>query len=373
MRVFLLGATPSFNVVAYPTIEARLAQTGANTGNQLIAYGLLKPLDFSAVEWDHSKGPRYVNENFDVIVIAAANFLFPGFDFGGMADFIAQTKLPVVMVGLGAQSKDYSTKIPLKPGTERLVRLVAERSKLIGVRGPFTAEVLAEMGIKNVQITGCPSFYMNADAEPVIRKGAWPAAPRIAVNASRDVLSHAFDREKMFEIVTGLISEAVRYDGTFVAQTEREEMILADEPGTPQAEKALESFAAVFAKTAIDPTALRDWAKRQMRVYWSVDRWLDDMRRVDFVIGTRFHGAMTALKVGTPAFVLCHDTRTSEMSKFLGIPHASILDVASLSVADLYASVDVAKMTRRRMELLSLYRDFLDANQLAHKFQREFA
>ena len=52
MKLFLLGATPSFNVPQCDTLEARLAATGGNTGNQLIAYGLLHPLVYEHVEWD---------------------------------------------------------------------------------------------------------------------------------------------------------------------------------------------------------------------------------------------------------------------------------------------------------------------------------
>src|SRR5689334_944636 len=151
MRAFLLGATPSFDVTSTSGPAERLQKTGGNTGNQIIARGLLNVLELEEVSWDYSVGTERVDEEFDVILIAAANFLFPGFDFGGMAAFIENTKLPCVMVGLGAQSKDYSPDIPLKPGTERLVQVVADRSHSIGVRGPFTAEVLKRRGITNVQ------------------------------------------------------------------------------------------------------------------------------------------------------------------------------------------------------------------------------
>src|SRR5579863_2837508 len=175
MKIFLMGATPRFDVEKFGTIAEKLAQTGGNTGNQLIAYGLLKPLVFDDISWDFRVGPNRVSEEYDIILIAAANFLFPGFDFGGMADFIERTDLPVAMVGLGAQSKDYSPRIPLKPGTERLMHVVADRAALI-------AEVLEEMNIRNVQIVGCPSYYMNGDRGELARAGALSDRPKIAVN-----------------------------------------------------------------------------------------------------------------------------------------------------------------------------------------------
>ena len=116
----------------------------------------------------HPHRAQRISAEYDIILIAAANFLFPGFDFGGMAEFIERTDLPVAIVELGAQSKDYSPHIPLKPGTERLMRVVAERAPIIGVRGPFTAQVLDEMNIRNVQIVGCPSYYMNGEGDALV-------------------------------------------------------------------------------------------------------------------------------------------------------------------------------------------------------------
>ena len=368
MKLFLLGATPSFNVPQCDTLEAKLAATGGNTGNQLIAYGLLHPLVYEHVEWDYRKGPDYVDEKFDMILIAAANFLFPGFDFGGMADFIAKTKLPVAVVGLGAQSKDYSPKIELQPGTERLMRVIAERAPCIGVRGPFTAQVLHEMGIDNVQIVGCPSYYMNGENQQFADMKRLSEHPKIAVNASRDVLSHAFDREKLFSVISGLVAEAMRYNGVFIAQTEKEEMILAENPNTPEATAALDRFAAFFDKPISDMSSLREWAALHHRVYWSIEKWLEDMRALDFVTGTRIHGALAALSVGTPAFVLCHDTRTKEMSEFLGVPHAHICDIERIDIRELYDRVDVNAFASRRQQLLPHYRTFMNINGLEYKY-----
>lgn len=368
MNIFLLGATPSFDVTACGTIEQKLARTGGNTGNQLIARGLIHPLVYSKLEWDHTKGPKYVDDNFDVIVIAAANFLFAGFDFSGMADFISRTRLPVVMVGLGAQSNDYSPKIYLKAGTERLIRIVSERTNKIGVRGTFTCDVLSHLGITNTQIVGCPSYYMHGTSMPLTKNYTLPATPNLAINGSRDVLKHAFDRDKMRSVIDNLIAEAIRYDGIFIAQTELEEMILAELPDAPEATNALNRFSTFFANSFIDSTELRHWAKRQTRVFWSVDAWIERMKTIDLVVGTRFHGAMAALIVGKPAFVLCHDTRTSEMSDFLGLPHENIMTINRIDIKEIYSRIDIQAVNGRRSELLEAYKVFLVDNGLKHRF-----
>jgi len=371
MKIFLLGATPRFDLADAPGLRDRLGKTGGNSGNQIIAHGLLKPLVVDSLDWAHRKGPAYVQENFDHILIAAANFLHTGFDFGGMARFIEQTTLPVSIVGLGAQSSTYDPNIELTEGTQRFVKVIAERCARIGVRGPFTAEVLAGMGVDNVQITGCPSYYMNG-AQPggaaAIRAVAFDGATRLAVNGSRDVVRHAFDPQKMRATLHGLIAEALRYDALFVAQTEAEEITMADHPGTADAEAAAGRLVDFYHDSALDPAALRAWALRRSRVFWSVDGWLDAMRDVDFVVGTRFHGAIAALSVGTPAFVLCHDTRTKEMCEFLGLPHQDIRALDRIDAAALYARADFAALQARRDQLTRAYVDFLNINGLKHNF-----
>ncbi len=242
MRLFLYGANPGFDESACDSVEKKLAMTGNNTGNQLIGHGLVRSLVYAHIDWRIRGGPDYVNANFDMVVIPAANFLFPGFDLGGMASFLDQIKLPLAIIGLGAQSNDYTPKMTLKPGTERLIRIVAERAPRIEVRGPFTALVLAEMGIENVQIVGCPSYYMNGDQPAFPTKKALPERPRLAINGSRDVVVHSFDREKMLLTIYGLMAEAVRYDSVFVAQTEKEEMIFGGMPqfrGGPTGSRSL--------------------------------------------------------------------------------------------------------------------------------------
>lgn len=364
MRVFLLGATPSFDLAKHSTIAGKLAATGGNSGNQVIAYGLLKTFQHSAVAWDYSIGPDRVNAEFDVIVVAAANFLFPAFDLGGMADFIARTKLPVVMVGLGAQSNDPTNPaLALKEGTVRLVKVVSERSALIGVRGEYTERVLKHMGINNVQITGCPSYYMPGKAGYQIRNDGFNAQSPIAIHASRDVFKHSFDADKMKAVVFDLYLEAARRKGIFVAQTEVDEITLAESKDQAERDKALAQLMAVF-KDVGHPDIMKPWFESGMRVYWTVPEWTEAMKQYPFVVGTRFHGTMAALHGGTPAVCICHDSRTTEMCEFLGIPNVALKAIDKLDVAAIRANADLAGLTKRYGELYPKYEAFLKANGL---------
>jgi Polysaccharide pyruvyl transferase len=362
MRVFLLGATPSFDMQRYVTPEERLAATGHNSGNQVIADGLLATFRHDSVSWDHSKGAAWANNNADIIVIAAANFLFRGFDFEGMATFLDKTNLPLVVAGLGAQASSFEEEVVLLPGTARLVAIIADRAKLIGVRGEFTRRVLEKRGVRNVQIIGCPSYYFGGPTSKLTAHPL-PERPSISINGSRDVIRHAFDPKLMKDVLKRLVAEAVALDGTCVVQTELPEIRLASGVAGDEADRAAEDVTAAFAGFA-EHGALESWTRRAMRVYWSVPAWRDAMKTVDFSVGTRFHGNMVALQAGTPAVIVCHDTRTAEMSEFLGLPHVSLQDAATYGLQEFYNEVSIPAIAARREELYPAYRSFLSNNGL---------
>jgi polysaccharide pyruvyl transferase WcaK-like protein len=371
MRIFLLGAVPSITPPRGADVQKKLELTGGNTGNAVIAHGLLKQLVYTSISWDHSIPPEQVGEEFDMIVIAAANFIYPKFDFGGMASYIERTGLPVFIVGLGAQSSSYSPVIELMPGTERFLKVVAERAPLIGVRGPFTAEVLAHKGIRNVQVTGCPSYYAEARPPLAWERPRWREGMRITVNASRDVPQHSFDPARMRHVVSGIMSEAVRLGGDFIAQTEMTEIRLAEGAGGDEVAPLLEQMTKLFPE--IDAAALTEWSRSHLKVYYDVEAWSDHMSEYDFVFGTRFHGNMIGLQRGVPCFVIAHDTRTEDMCRFLGLPYASIHEFDEISAERLFERVDPVAVNRRYEQLMPAYAGFLDQNHVPNRFRRAAA
>jgi len=366
LNIFLLGATPEIPPEPGQDPISKLARTGGNTGNQIIAHALLGQIAYSDISWNYQVDPREVHERFDMFVIAAANFLFPAFDFGGMADYIEKADLPVAIVGLGAQARNYDPDIELLPGTERFLKVVAERTVSIGVRGPFTHQVLDRRGIRNVTVTGCPSYYMRGAPVAEFTKPHFDQVRKISVNASRDVIGHAFDAVKMLEIVRGIYRAAIAWDADFIAQSENAEITLADRVPDEGANAALDEICG-FLRGVADDAKVRGWAGEHLRVFFCVADWIDAVRGYDFVFGNRFHGNMVALQHGVPACVVCHDTRTEEMCRFLGLPYVNIVDLKSVDVKALYDKVDAAALNNRYKTLYPQYVDFLRANNLPVK------
>ena len=362
MNIFLLGATPSIVAEATDSPIVKLGKTGGNTGNQIIAHALLSQIEYDDISWQHSIDPRSVKERYDMVVIAAANFLFRSFDFGGMADYIEKADLPVAIVGLGAQSNTYDPNIELMPGTERFVKVIAERAVKIGVRGPYTREVLERRGVHNVTVTGCPSYYMGRTPTLSLTKRDFGAVRRLSVNASRDVVSHAFDSGKMSTVVRDIYRQAIRLDADFIAQSEHAEIILSDGAAAERG-RALDEIATYLHGVA-DDRSVRAWANAHVRTFFDVDQWIDAIREYDFVFGNRFHGNMIALQHGVPACVVCHDTRTEDMCKFLGMPHVNIVDLDGIDVRALYDRVDCVALGERYKTLYPQYIAFLRQNGL---------
>src|SRR3990170_5744203 len=98
-------------------------------------------------------------------------------------------------------------------------------------------------------------------------------------------------------------------------------------------------LASAFAGAA-NPDELMTWLDTHLKVFFSVDEWASAIRRYEFVYGTRFHGCVIALREAVPSLVICHDTRTTEMCEFLGVPHVRLSDVQSVAADELYARAD---------------------------------
>ena len=162
MRYFYIG--PRYHVPANTadTISALLPGAGGNSGNLLIGNALHKQLGVETLSQPlRTFDKKKIEEDYDMIVIGASNFLFEGFDFGSHAKFLDEVQLPVTIIGLGAQAPSYDKKINIPEGTQRFVRIISERSATLGVRGHYTAQVLNDIGIKNVRAIGCPSMYWS--------------------------------------------------------------------------------------------------------------------------------------------------------------------------------------------------------------------
>lgn len=367
-RVLLMGASYEVPMLEQRSVEDCFNATGRNTGNLLIGNGLVSHLEYNRLEtYKYKMTPEYIQENFDRVAIAAANFLHPKFDFSVYSDMLEKISLPVLLVGLGAQSPSADLDIEGIPrGTWRLVEIAAERSASVGVRGAFTAEVLHRHGIRNVKVTGCPSLYTSAAVTRRIRRPGMLDVAKVLVNGSRNVTAHSMDTQAALRVEKALLGFAMKGGSHFVYQNEEPEIQISKGVEVENQEKQLQSLAKFFGVTAED---FLSYTQSKGRTFFSIDEWFDWIKSYDFSFGTRFHGNVAALLNGVPAVVIVHDSRTRELCEFAAIPHVFVSELDKIDPQELFDQADYDLYEERYSMLVREYAGFLDENGVPHKIK----
>lgn len=364
MRYFFVGAP--YRVDGGLSFDDAFLATGSNTGNLLIGNGLFRELRGELVCRTGSEDPRWIEENFDKIVIPAANFIHTGFDFGWLYEFLRDVRLPVFITGLGAQSPTEDSMVRVPDGTRNFLALVSERAVTIGVRGYYTAEVLRSFGIQNVRVVGCPSIFTSCKPVIHIERPVFERDMRIVVNGSRNVVSHSFSRNDAIRVESAILNYAMQYRLPYVLQNEFPELTIAagiDLEG--QRLREIESIIASFGiNCSVDQYV--DYFRGFGRFFYSVKEWVDWFNDYDFSIGSRFHGNIAALLAGKPAVVVVHDSRTKEMCEFINIPHCYVSDLTRFDPRSVYENANYDLFELSYNNLYRKYVDFLDENGVEH-------
>lgn len=360
-RPVVLGIFSNKTTPSSENLKDLFGAFGNNTGNMLFSESLLKNIPGS------KPGALGLGidsfEPFDCVVLAAANWLNPGFDFGSLAEKLERTNLPIVAIGLGAQANLDATIPVLTEGTKRLIKLVSERSAKIGVRGEFSAEVLEHYGVTNVTVTGCPSLLLSGNSPPRIKEySPWQAGSAV-IGSTR----HGFNMSS--GVQTYLFRQAFEKRLDLLLQSELADMYLAT-GGTNNAEiteKALTTCGEAF---GCDPAHAASYLRQHGKVFFEMDSWINYMSGKSIYVGTRLHGAIASLLSGIPAVLICHDTRTLEVAQVLKIPYlrSTDLDVErSLDVSSLYNRDDIRVFEQNYYAYRTTFAVFFEDNKIAFK------
>jgi len=368
-RVFYLGAPPDIRHVGKDSVAERLRATGNNCGNLLIGHAISRHLKPELTRGNITRDAAFVNDNFDYILIGASNFLYSRFDFGPYAAFLEAVDLPCVIVGLGAQAPAYADRVSVPEGTERMVRIISERSTSLGVRGYFTAATLVDMGIHNVRVIGCPSMYWNGAPTLTIAYGRSGDTLAVAVNGSAEVAPHAEDMDAARALEARLARLSIENGYPYILQNELALMELAGGV-RDSSHKSIPALRKIYGLDDVSADDFVRFARTNVRTYFDVEQWVAEMARFDLVIGSRFHGCLAALLAGVPAYVFVHDTRTREMCELLRVPHASVRNSGAIDVEAIYATLDLDALTTAYRYLYQNYVAFLEENDIEHCLPR---
>ena len=76
---------------------------------------------------------------------------------------------------------------------------------------------------------------------------------RLSINASRDVIVHSFDKDKMRRLVQEIYGTGIAWKADFIAQSEQSEIRLADRQART-AEEALKEISTFLTALPLRPT-----------------------------------------------------------------------------------------------------------------------
>ncbi|WP_082729092.1 polysaccharide pyruvyl transferase family protein [Burkholderia sp. LA-2-3-30-S1-D2] len=340
------------------TLDQAFSNSGKNTGNLLFSESLYQNIQGSTK--GHLGFTEADLEDKDCIVLAAANWLNSDIDLGSLYERLRRTKLPIVIVGLGAQSSLRSEIPKLKEGTLNLVRLIAERSSTISTRGDFSASVLEAYGIKKVSVTGCPSLLLAGKQAPAIKNFSREMSNGIVIGGTR----HGFQSASLFQI--HLYRQALKFNLHQVLQSELADMYFALKRYSNQ-EILLKATNILGALYGENESRIANYVTEKTHVFFDLTSWLAFMNSKAMYVGTRLHGAIASLLAGTPATLIVHDSRTAEVATALNIPFVNETEIdirSDIDFSSLYSSSDVSKFINGYNKYRLNFVDFFEKNNL---------
>lgn len=367
-RVLVRSGKDPFTMVGP---EATLTQDvfNSNVGNYLFAHSVFRALMVPGADLvsnatlSETRSPSRlaagrINEEFDAFVIPLANAFRPEFArrLHNLTSLVEQLKIPVVVVGVGAQAPldlDTDGLGGIAPIVKRFTRAVLDRSATIGVRGEFTARYLQDLGFPEsaADVIGCPSLFLRGPGFRLAPPTSGLADDaRIAINLTEGVPG-------LGDLVLEL---ARRHPNLVYVGQDRDDlkiMLWGEEPDR-------QTDPGVPLRT--DHLLFREDRVRFPLETWS---WLRHLSDFDFAVGTRLHGNVAALLAGIPATLLAHDSRTWELAKYHELPHLHAESVhPGLSLEDLHAGYDPVPFDDAYPDRFDRFVRFLENNGLAHVY-----
>ena len=194
-------------------------------------------------------------------------------------------------------------------------RLIAERCETVGVRGDYTAEVLWDVGVRNLRVIGCPTLSprnpdLRIDLPPLdsIERVAFTLRREVSATYARDIERYLGLQEQVIADLVGRFAEV-----TVSAQGEIEEKKIVF--GTDeQREQAIERLiGGRWLDGPDDPLT----ALCRTRLFYSdvVADYESMVRRHELVLGYRLHGNLIASANGVPSIYFTYDSRTAEFAE----------------------------------------------------------
>lgn len=346
-KVMVIGLGPEYN---YPNninewSGKNNTRYASNHGASLISRTLIK--HFNADYVDNFSNIELLNEKYDQCIIAFATHLTNKRDVSIYTNVIEKLKMPVHLFSLGVQ--DYigglNKNWRVHPSMHRLLEIVSNRTKVIGCRGPHTAELIHRSGIKNVETIGCPTFYYNLNRDFKIKKNGFkdPAV----------VFHRTFATGENLHLLEGV---------PIVGQDFLDEVVFCLHSKTDRNFRSYELRLWEKQKNYLKSLKL---VQNQGIFHFKFKEWFDFIGSRGFVFGPRLHGCIGSMIQGIPAVMTARDLRVREMGEMFNVPCLSYDEVGQFeSVKSIYDWADYSNFNKNYPHLLDSYLSLIKKNGL---------
>jgi hypothetical protein len=361
-RLLLRAKKDPFEVASpEATLDRNLI--GTNSGNLIFidaAYKLLATgdtqIDVDRFRADPADAAR-INETYDAYIVPLANAFRPSFESQliALTGLIERLRIPVVILGVGAQSsQDYDLAVlkPMDRSTRAFVKAVLERAPSLGVRGEFSQAYLKSLGFSDVEVIGCPSMFLHGPALRIDKK-----VPQLEAD-SRVALNAGHEDGVLGEI---LLANHARYPELAFIWQDLDILAMLLWGEVPRGATAGDKLPRHPAHPLV----------RANKVKMFVDPWpwFDYLGGFDFAFGSRIHGNIAALVAGTPAYVATLDSRTLELAQYFDIPHRPLDEMdPNIDLAQLYEAADYSALNDGHGRRFRTFTDFLARHNLDHVY-----
>ncbi len=370
LRVAILWKYPDLGLYSHAEFDYLYNGIGHNNGNLAFAYAVGSHITNPVKYFGWSTQSQTLKENADIVVIPCANQLGRHTDYGAMADSLEKSGLPIVAIGLGAQSDNYDRDIELTDGTLRWARVIASSNRSSSsnmyTRGAYTSSQLDKIGLTGSIAGGCPSHFINQApglGQRIHAKWSQIALPRsLCVAAGHQAWTKT--REIEHQLISLMMDPIA--PGQYVVQSMAEMVKISrgifdniDANALTQIHNhtvphySLEEF--------------KVWCRNYVRSFYNVPAWMDSLRRYDLTVGARYHGVALALQAEQMGITVTVDSRTRELCENTGVPHVDATQLtAPITRVSLKKLIqfDPGAYDLHRSAGASKYMDFLSANGL---------
>jgi hypothetical protein len=332
---------------------------------KLLNYDQLDVLDIRTVKPGDVE--RY-NAEYDYVFLRGSNYIHSDMDWENAEQVLPKLKIPILAFGVGAQAPKEG-KLQLSEQSKRVWKTIADKSASLGVRGAYTAEVLWDLGIKNVWIIGCPTAFRNNDPDLRIDLPPLDQIKNVGFTMRREVsAAYAQDIETYLTRHRDVVKEmARRFDIVMMMQGEVEEKKLLWGTDEQKAHALAElKNNAWIAQWFLDEE-MEELYKNRLWYSDVVADYEDLVRSKDLVLGYRLHGNLMALANRTPSIYFSYDSRTVEFAETFAIPCYDVFSQKPFVLEEYWDQARFERFNRTYYQRFRDMRAFLDENFIDHK------